>query len=332
MSIPHDSSQPAAQPGWYATGETGPDGAPVERWWDGSVWSAMVRPVGGGTFGPARRGRSTRTKTLIATAAVVVVAAAGVGTYLGLHHTGAPAALASPTPSAGQGGGGNGGLGNGNGTGGLGGGTGTGGLGGSGTGGLGASPSPQPTVSGGSGTTVSDPINSLTIPVPSGWTGTSGSASGEGSWPSLATGTYTCPSALTQQNQQGGSSSSAATTCTSGGVNFSTTTGSSPQSIVDSQIAAYAKGNYGTLSSHSVASQGSISVAGRTGYQITWNVVPDYSGPSGTVQLIALPDPELPGYLAVIDIGVDKSSQAPSLSSVDSQIIADIVDSNAAGA
>ncbi|MBR7835456.1 DUF2510 domain-containing protein [Actinospica durhamensis] len=320
MSIPHDSPQPAAPPGWYPTGETGPDGAPVERWWDGSVWSAMVRPLGGGTFGPPRRGRSPRAKALIAAATVVVLAGAGTGLYFGLHNSNSSTPTAQSTPQATTGNGGSG-------LGGLGGGTGNGG-GSGGLGGTGSSPSPQPTVTGGSSSTVTDPIDSLTIPVPSGWTGTSGSTSGEGSWPSLSTGSYTCPSALAQQN----GSSSSATACTRGGVNFNTAQGSDVKSTVESEIAQVAKGNYGTLSSHSVVSEGAISVAGRTGYQITWSVVPNYTGPSGTVQLIALPDPELSGYLALIDIGLDKSSQAPSLSSVDSQIINNITDSSAAGA
>ncbi len=325
MSIPHDSPQPAAPPGWYPTGETGPDGAPVERWWDGSVWSAMVRPLGGGTFGPPRRGRSPRAKALIAAATVVVVAGAGLGLYFGLHNSGSSTPTAQSTPQA-TGNQGQGGLGGGSGSGGLGGGSGSGGLGG----GTESSPSPQPTVTGGSGSTISDPIDSLTIPVPSGWTGSSGSTSGEGSWPSLATGTYTCPSALAQQN--GSSSGSSSTSCTRGGVNFTTTQGTDVKSTAESDMAEFAKGNYGTLSGHTVVSEGSITVAGRTGYQITWSVTPDYSGPSGTVQLIALPDPALSGYLALIDIGVDKSSQAPSLSTVDSQIIGNITDSSAAGA
>jgi hypothetical protein len=278
----------------------------------------MVRPLGGGTFGPQPPRRSPRAKALIATATVVVLAAAGLGLYFGLHNSSPSTQTAQPQTQStdNQGGNGLGGLGGGNGNG-------TGGLGGS------ASPSPQPTVTGGAGNTVADPINGLTIPVPSGWTGNSGSATGQGSWPTLATGSYTCPSALAQQN---GSSSSAAATCTSGGVNFTTAQGSSAKTVAESDIAQFAKGNYGTLASHSVVSEGTISVAGRTGYQITWNVVPDYSGPSGTVQLIALPDPDLPGYMAMIDIGVDKSSKAPSLSTVDSQIIGNIVDANATGA
>lgn len=327
MSIPQDSPQPAVPPGWYPTGETGPDGAPVERWWDGSTWSAMVRPLGGGTFGGAQPPRrSPRAKALIGSATALVVVAAGLGLFFGLHNSGSSSQTSQPTAqsSENQGGNGLGGLG-----GGTGNGDGNGNGGGNGSGGLGSTPSPQPTVTGGTGSTVSDPINGLTIPVPSGWTGNSGSTSGEGSWPALATGSYTCPSALAQQN---GSSSSGAATCTRGGVNFTTAQGTSAKTVATSNMAEFAKGNYGTLSSHSVVSEGTISVAGRTGYQITWSVVPNYSGPSGTVQLIALPDPELPGYMAMIDIGVDKAGQAPSLSTVDSQIINNIVDANATGA
>jgi hypothetical protein len=330
MSIPDPTPHSAAPSGWYPTGETGPDGLPVERWWDGTQWSAMVRPAGSGSTGA---GRSTRAKSLIAAGVVVVVIGAGLGMYFGLHGSGTSASptAAGSTPTTGSGGG-NGGGNGGSGSGGLGGGNGgtNGGTGNGGTGGLGggSSASPQPTVTGGSGQTVSDPIDELTIPLPSGWTGSSGSASGEGSWPSLSTGPYTCPSALAQEN---GSSGQAAT-CTRGGVGFETVSGTSAQTYLSSNMAAIAKSNYGDLSSHTVASQGSITVAGRTGYQVTWTVTPSYSGPGGTVEAIALPVPGESGYLTLIDIGVDNSSQAPSLSTVQSQIINGITDSSAAGA
>ena len=334
MSIPDPTPNSAAPSGWYPTGETGPDGLPVERWWDGTQWSAMVRPAGSGSTGP---GRSTRAKSLIAAGVVVVVIGAGLGMYFGLHgssnNSSPTAASGTPNTPLGNGNGGTNGEGGGNGnsngnggTGGLGGGTGgTGGLGG-GTGG--STPSPEPTVTGGSGQTVSDPIDELTIPLPSGWTGTSGSASGNGSWPSLSTGPYTCPSALAQENGASGQP----TTCTRGGVGVETVSGTSAQTYLSSNMATIAKSNYGDLSSHTVSSQGSITVAGRTGYQVTWTVVPSYSGPGGTVEAIALPVPGESGYLTLIDIGVDNSSQAPSLSSVQSQIINGITDSSAAGA
>lgn len=326
MSIPDHTPDSAAPAGWYPTGENGPDGQPVERWWDGSAWSAMVRPVGSGD-GPARPGN--RTRALIAAGVVVVLVVGGLGTYFALHNdnSGSGTTTAQSTPTTGSTGG-DGGLGGGNGGSGNGG-NGQGGLGGlGGLGGGGTSASPQPTVTGGSGQTVTDPINGLTIPVPSGWTGSSGSTSGEGSWPSLSTGPYTCPSALAQSN---GSSASAAT-CTRGGVSFETTSGSSAQQVVTSDMATIAKGNYGNLSGHTVAGQGAITVAGRSGYQITWKVTPSYSGPSGVVEVIALPVPGESGYFTLIDIGVDQSAQAPSLATVNSQIIDGITDASAAGA
>jgi hypothetical protein len=335
MSIPEPAPNQATAPaGWYPTGENGPDGLPVERWWDGTQWSAAIRPLSSGASGP---GRSSRTRSLIAAGVIVALAGGATGAYFALRNSGStsPAAVgAQSTPSTGSG---NGGLGNGGtGGGGTGGGaTGNGGLGngGTGSGGTGGgglpdpTASPVPTVTGGSGQTVSDPIDSLTIPVPSGWTGSSGSATGEGSWPALSTGPYTCPSALAQSNGSG----STAQQCTRGGVSFATTSGSAAQSVATSDIATLAKGNYGNLSSHSVVSQGALTVAGRAGYQITWSVVPSYSGPSGTVEVIAVPVPSQSGYFTLIDIGVDQSAQAPSLSSVNSQIISDITDSDATG-
>jgi hypothetical protein len=284
----------------------------------------MVRPLGSGDAGASSGGkRGSAFRGLIAAAVVVVLVGGGIGAYFALHNSNS----SSPTNASGSqpttGPTGNGGLGGGNGgSGGLG--NGSGGPGG-GTG----SASPQPTVTGGSGQTVSDPIDGLTIPLPSGWTGSSGSTSGNGAWPTLSTGPYACPSALASQN---GGSSSSTPQCTRGGVNLTTTSGSSAQSVATSDIATMAKGNYGTLSSHTVVNQGAITVAGRSGYQVTWNVVPNYSGPSGTVELIALPVPSQAGYYTLIDIGVDQSSQAPSLSTVNSQIITGITDSSAAGA
>ena len=328
MSIP-DPSQPAAASGWYPTGETGPDGLPVERWWDGAAWSAMVRPLGGGAPGSGPGGpRKSAAKSLIAAAVVVVLVGAGLGIYFAVHNnntsnTASTSTQQTPNNAPTGNGGLGGGTGNGNG--------GTGGLGGGAT----SSPTPQSTVTGGSGQTVSDPIDGLTIPVPSGWTGTSGSASGDGSWPALSTGPYTCPSALASENSSGSSGSSTAS-CTRGGVSFTTTQGSTSsataQSVATSTIASVAKDNYGTLSSHSVVSQGAVTIAGRTGYQITWSVVPNYAGVGGTVEDIVLPVPSETGYFTLIDIGVDQSSQAPSLSSVNSQIIQGITDSSAAGA
>jgi hypothetical protein len=237
----------------------------------------------------------------------VVLAGVGIGTYFALNNGGSTSTASVDSQSTPTTGSGNGGLGGG--------------------GGLGApTASPAPTVTGGSGQTVSDPIDGLTVPVPSGWTATSGSISGQGSWPALSTGPYTCPSALAQSN---GTSSTAQ--CTRGGVSFTTTSGSTAQSVATSDIAAIAKSDYGNLSSHSVVSQGAITVAGRAGYQITWSVVPSYSGPSGTVEAIVVPVPGQSGYFTLIDIGVDQSSQAPSLSSVNSQVISNITSSNAAG-
>ena len=322
MSIPEPPRDALPPAGWYPTGEVGTDGQPVERWWDGAQWSPAFRPLGAGATG---LGRSSRAKPLIAVGVAVALVGGGIGAYFALHHSNSTSAASStsqPTQPAGPGNGGNGNGGNGNGGGG---GLGGGGLGGGGLGG--ASPSPMPTVTGGSGQTVADPIDGLTIPVPSGWTGTAGSVSGEGTWPALGTGSYTCPSALAQAN---GSTSTAK--CTRGGVSFATTAGSDAQSVATTDIATLAKNNYGNLASHTVVNQGAITVAGRAGYQITWSVVPNYAGPSGTVEAIVLPVPGQSGYFTLIDIGVDKDPQAPSLSTVNAQIISNISSAGAAGA
>jgi len=299
---PHEVTVPA---GWYPTGEYGPDGRLAERWWDGAEWSTTIRPLDSAASGP---GRGSRTRSLIAAGVVVVLVGGGIGAYFALHNS-SPASTTSAgsqsTPTTGPGTGGNGG-------------------GGQST--PNPSASPVPTVTGGSGQTVSDPIDGLTVPVPSGWTAVAGSDTGQGSWPALSTGPYTCPTGLTQSN---GSSSTAQ--CSRGGVNFTTLSGSSAQSVATTDIAALAKNDYGTLSSHTVVNQGAITVAGQAGYQITWNAVPSYSGPSGTVEAIAVPVSGHSGYYTLINVGLDQTSQAPSLSTVNAQIIANIAKSSAAG-
>ncbi len=276
----------------------------------------MIRPLGSAASVPPRR---SRTRTLIAAGVIVALVGGGVGTYLALQNSGSTDTASSgpqPTPTtipSPGGGNGNGGLGGGN-----------GGLGNPAS--PGASPSPMPTVTGGTGRTVSDPIDGLTIPVPSGWTATAGSATGQGTWPALGTGPYTCPTGLTQSNGSG-----SAAVCTRGGLNFGTTSGTTAQSVATSSIATLAKNNYGNLSSHNVVNQGAITVAGRAGYQITWSVVPSYVGPSGTVEVIAVPVPGHSTFFTLIDIGLDQTSQAPSLSSVNTQIVANITGSGGAG-
>jgi len=321
VSIPEPSRDAIPPAGWYPTGEIGPDGRPLERWWDGVQWSATVRPLGTGTN---RSGLSSRTKSLIAAGVVVALAGGGIGTYFAVHDSSptSPASASSrstPTPGPGNGGpGGRGGE--------LGGGGGEGG--GNGGGGLGGpTASPVPTITGGSGRTVSDPIDSLTIPVPGGWTAVSGSASGQGSWPALSTGSYACPSGLAPT-----AGTSSTPKCTRAGVGFSTTSGSAAQAVATADIPALASNNYGNLASHTVVSQGAVTVAGRAGYQVTWSVVPNYTGPGGTVEVIAVPVPNHSGYFTLIDIGVDQSPQAPSLSSVNAQIIANITSSDTTGA
>ncbi len=306
---PHEVTTPA---GLYPTGEIGPDGRPAERWWDGAQWTPTIRPLDGGASGPRR---SSRTRSLIAAGVVVVLVGGGIGTYFALdNNNSANTASTSPqsSPTTGSG---NDGLGGG-----------LGGLGGGGGVTPAPSASPVPTVTGGTGKTVDDPIDGLTIPVPSGWTATAGSDTGQGSWPQLGTGPYTCPSGLTQSNGAG-----ASTQCTRGGLSFTTTSGTSAQSVATADIAALAKSDYGNLTSHTVVSQGAVTVAGRAGYQVTWSVVPSYTGPSGTVEVIAVPVPAHTGYFALIDVGLDQSAQAPALSTVNTQIIANITDSNASG-
>jgi hypothetical protein len=290
----------------------------------------MVRPLGSGGAGGGQGGRrNSVARSLIAAAVVVVLVGGGLGAYFALRGNNS-STTASTQPTTGSTPTGNGGLGGGNG--------GTNGGGNGGLGGQNSSASPAPTITGGSGKTVSDPIDALTIPVPSGWTGNSGSTSGQGTWPVLSIGPYTCPSAMASA----AGSTAAATTCTRGGVNFTTVSGSgsgstassstTAQSVATSSIATLAKDNYVSLASHKVVSQGAVTVAGRSGYQVTWSVVPTYSGPGGTVEGIAVPVPGESGYFTLIDIGVDNDAQAPSLSSVNTQIISGITDSNAAGA
>ncbi|WUL57213.1 DUF2510 domain-containing protein [Streptomyces sp. NBC_00344] len=277
-------------PGWHSDpGYTG-TGPAQERWWDGSQWTDHLRVPPA----PVRR-RRVRIGAAV-TAAVVVLAAVGGGLYLLSHDSGHGSDSAATTPSArpsgapsrpgapdGSGGGG------------------------------GRSPDPQgeqaPPADDGYAT---DAASGISIPVPKGWTGQSGTV-GAG----VTTGTYKCATGTDDKGKPA--------TCVRGGVfsapsvalKLSATTA---KAAAQQDIAGNAKESYGETSggitSHSRLKAEAVTVAGRQGYLVRWKVVTK-KGDDGYVQSLAFPSPTAKDLLIVVRSGFDINAKAPALSVMD---------------
>ncbi|WP_405017066.1 DUF2510 domain-containing protein [Kitasatospora sp. NBC_00070] len=100
-------------PGWYPVLDPGPDGGAQERWWDGTVWTAEVRPVDTPPAPAAAPKRGARAGLVVALALVVLAGAAGVLVWVNRDDgpaagpsaappvvTGSPSASPAPSPSA----------------------------------------------------------------------------------------------------------------------------------------------------------------------------------------------------------------------------------------
>lgn len=266
----------ATPPGWYP--DTGAPG--LERWWDGAAWTAHTRPLTAARpapqqppapaeFGPPSRplphqrgpqdgpGGGSRTKILAITLSGVLVLGAAVtgAVLLGRDDSGTPAAPTTTTSSPG--------------------------------------PVTTPTAT---ATTSAEPdpdedpavlvdqLNGVTLPVPDGWEKPKSTTSGV---PTIRTDqSYDCP---------GGSSF-----CYHGTVTTHTARGaeSDPQALAEADIVTAADRAYeedtlgqrlhGGIRSHKVLKTQELTVAGRTGYLVRWQVTTG-KGPGGYVQSLAFP-------------------------------------------
>ncbi|MFD3943926.1 DUF2510 domain-containing protein [Streptomyces sp. NPDC058579] len=282
-------------PGWY------PDSAVpgVERWWDGTNWTAHTRqaqaayaapPVTPSTVpspvvAPAPSARAGRNRAVLLAAvavAVVVAVVAGVLIVGGDDEekppTAAPTA-ATTTPTA-------------------------------------PSTSDAPAEDeeeDKNATQVDDQLNGISLPIVNGWEKPEFYS---GPVPTVTTvGTYPCPSG-SKECRHGTVSSHA----------VSRTDASTPEAIAKEDVALAAKETYeedilgslpyGRMIAHKQVAAGPTAVAGRTGYLVRWQVTTD-KGPGGYVQSLAFPSPTGSESPVVVRFVFDAGPDGPSLALMD---------------
>lgn len=248
-------------PGWYPD----PSAPTVERWWDGTTWTAHTRPAGGPqptavVVPPKRNGRVVQIAVAAAAVAAVVVAAVVVLRPGGEEQppdakqppasasttVSGPTEPAEPTASASS-----------------------------------ASPFPAEDAS-----VLVDQLNGITLPIPDGWE-------------KPEYGAYDAVTMRTENNDRCPAGSGY---CYYGEVNSRTvrTTATTPEAIAKADITtaaeeAFGEGKlnqkpYGGISSHKVLASRQAVVAGRTGYLVRWQVTTG-KGSGGYVQSLVFPAP-----------------------------------------
>ncbi|MFD8691190.1 DUF2510 domain-containing protein [Streptomyces sp. NPDC059651] len=278
----------ATPPGWY------PDTAAPgnERWWDGASWTAHTRPFAA-LPSPAAHGRGggdrARTVALVA-AGVVVVGVAVTGAVLfgrddGTAPTASPSGSSAPKTT------------------------------GSATDAApDDSPSQDDSPAGEDPTVLVDQLNGITLPIPEGWERPERTV-GE-LLTMRTTDSYACPGASSSYCYHG-----TVTTRTPGGTDATT-----PEALAEADIAAAADRAYeedivgtrihGGIVSHRQIAAGSVTVAGRTGYQVRWRVV-TAKGPGGYVQSLVFPSAVGSESPVVVRYAFDAGPDGPPLSLMD---------------
>ncbi|MFJ6318481.1 DUF2510 domain-containing protein [Streptomyces californicus] len=278
----------ATPPGWYP--DTGAPG--LERWWDGTAWTAHTRPLAAAPqappppagYGPPsaplphRRGPhdgptgGNRTRILAVTLSGALVLGAAVAGVILLGRdddgttaaptttTSAQAPATSPAPAATSGGA--------------------------------PAPDADPAV-------LVDQLNGITLPVPEGWERPETSSARV---PTIRTEqSYDCP---------GGSSF-----CYHGTISTHTAAGGdTPEEIAEADIATAADLAYeedgigrrlhGGIRTHKVLEARETAVAGRTGYLVRWQVTTG-RGPGGYVQSLAFPSSVGSGAPVIVRFAFD---------------------------
>ncbi|MGV9342361.1 DUF2510 domain-containing protein [Streptomyces sp. NPDC003688] len=283
-------------PGWYPDPGQPHNAPPAERWWDGTAWTAQVRPAGHGTYPapppyyaaaapypppPAPR-RGLRIGIAV-TAAVVVLASIGVGVFALARNSGGGHDRAGAGQEQ----------------------RGRGGPEGSapedrgGPGSPGESPSPRrsaiPKVEGGG--TLPDPFNGISMPVPEGWTGEVISIGAQ----VTSDTSYKCPGNASQSCTAGGAYTASASALG--------TKGDTAEAVAKADIAANAKQSYGgttygSITSHEVLASKAVTVAGQKGYLVRWKAVTS-KGADGYVESVAFPSPNDAHEILVVRFGLD---------------------------
>ncbi|GLW71912.1 membrane protein [Kitasatospora phosalacinea] len=253
-----------------------------------------------GQFG-AKPARSKPSKPVLVAASVAAVLGLLVGsgvTYLVMdgRHDRTRSTAAPSTDGRHPGGGfGSGGLGEG----------GNGGSGGKG--GKGGNDSPTDPFgfgsgggSGGSGkssTTAVDTVNGIALPVPNGW---KGGTTNDG-YAGITTGDYTCADG--QDN------------CSLGGVFTTQLQGTDAKQAAQADIVDAAKNAYGKLNGHKELKNEPVTVAGRSGYLVRWQVDAEQGNP-GYVETVVFPTADGKALTAV-HFGFDIADKAPGLNQMD---------------
>ncbi|MFF2008813.1 DUF2510 domain-containing protein [Streptomyces sp. NPDC058195] len=306
-------------PGWY------PDAAAPgsERWWDGTAWTAHLRPAAPAApavaaapaapaapahqgFGPpvpapapALRAHGTRTLALAAAGLLVVGAAVTGAVLLGRDGDGdGPASGAAPSASVPP----------------------------SAT----TAPSPAGSPAEADPKVLVDQLNGITLPIPSGWEKPDRTVE---QVPTMRTvGSYDCPSSPSRTCYHG--------TVTSRTANATGTT--SAEKLAKSDIVTAADGAYeesivgdrthGGIVSHQQLDSAPVAVAGRAGYQVRWRVR-TAQGPGGYVQSLVFPSTVGTEALIIVRYAFDAGPDGPPLSLMDTvtKAIRPVGDSTATG-
>lgn len=289
-------------PGWYRD----PSGPHVERWWDGTAWTDHRRspeattpqqpyaqpqftpstptvPLGTGVSGVP--GGSGRAKVIALTAAAVVLVAAIVtGAVVLRGDDGDPQTQTAPTPTS--------------------------------SAPTSAEPSPSESSSEPSAddpSVVVDELNGITLPLLDGWARPESVT--ETDIVMTTSGTYDCP------GDDG--------LCRHGTVISRTVTSNdekSPETLAKDDISEAADRAYDRnkvnqrpfhgITSHKVVEQGSVAVAGRTGYFVRWRVKTE-AGPGGYVQSMAFPSSVGSESMVMVRYAFDAGEEGPPLADMD---------------
>ncbi|MEV6078126.1 DUF2510 domain-containing protein [Streptomyces sp. NPDC052069] len=274
-------------PGWHPDPGYSGIGPAQERWWDGTQWTDHLRV-------PPAAVRRRRTRIAVGvTVGVVVLAAIGGGVYLIQEDNGRqPETAASSPSSAPSGTPGRPGAPDGNGE----------------NGGGGESRAPDGRLPPAEDGYATDLASGISLPVPKGWTGRSGTV-GAG----LTTGDYACPGASGEKCVRGGVFSAPAVALKN---DAKTAEAAAKKDIAVNAEESYGEKIYEGITSHEQLKSEPVTVAGQKGYLVRWKVVTK-KGDDGYVESLAFPSPTTKDMLVVVRSGFDVSAEAPKLSVLD---------------